>query len=87
MGASDSKDNNNLDLINEYTVLKTEYDQRFGEVTVYKHKKLNELVLVKEKIFDGQHSYEKTKDMANNRSKMNQDLVCSVIYSNCKIYH
>ena len=87
MGASDSKDNNNLDLINEYTVLKTEYDQRFGEVTVYKHKKLNELVLVKEKIFDGQASYQKTKDMANNRSKMNQDLVCSVIYSNCKIYH
>ena len=87
MGASDSKDNNNLDLINEYTILKTEYDQRFGEVTVYKHKKLNELVLVKEKIFDGQASYEKTKDMANNRSKMNQDLVCSVIYSKCKIYH
>ena len=87
MGGTESKDNNNLDLINEYTTLKTEYDQRFGEVTIYKHKKLNELVLVKEKIFDGQASYEKTKSMANNRSKMNQDLVCSVIYSNCKIYH
>lgn len=85
MGSTDSKDNNNLDLINEYTVLKTEYDQRFGEVTIYKHKKLNELVLVKEKIFDSQSTYERTREMANVRSKMNQDHVCSVIYSNCKI--
>lgn len=83
MGSDNSKQTNELDLANEYINLKTEYDQRFGEVTVYKHKRLNELVLVKDKIFDSSQLYEKFRQMAEIRSKMNHEHISTVIYSKC----
>lgn len=85
MGSTDSSNNNELDLVNEYINLKTEYDQRFGEVTIYKHRRVNELVLVKEKLFESRQQFEKFRDMAEVRSKLNHEYISTVIYSKCNL--
>ena len=85
MGANNAKSDNDLDLINEYIQLKTEYDHRFGEVMIYKHKRLNELVLVKEKVYENQKVYDINREMAKDRAKMNHEHISTIIYSNFNI--
>jgi len=46
---------------------------------------LNELVLVKEKLYESKQQFEKFRDMAEIRSKMNHEYISTVIYSKFQI--
>ena len=85
MGNENQKPTDELDLVGEYTQIRAEYDVRFGDVSIYKHKRLNEYVLVKEKIYENQKMLERHKEMASERSKMNHEHISTIIYTNFNV--
>ena len=87
MGSGSSRHEEELDLINEYQMVRTEYDQAHGEVIIYKNRFSSEEIMVKEKIYDNQELFTRQKNMAGVRSTLNRDHVFTLIYSKCKKFN
>jgi hypothetical protein len=86
MGSGHSKDEEEIDLINEYQMIRREFNQTLGEFTIYKHRNSNQHLLVKERVYETQSSFNKQREMAAVRCKLNQEHILTLIWSKCNIF-
>jgi hypothetical protein len=86
MGSGHSKDEEEIDLINEYQMIRTEFNQTLGEFTIYKHRNSTQHLLVKERVYETQSNFSKQREMAAVRCKLNQEHILTLIWSKCNIF-
>jgi hypothetical protein len=86
MGSGHSKDEEEIDLINEYQMIRTEFNQTLGEFKIYKHRSSNQHLLVKERIYETESSFNQQREMAAVRCKLNQEHILTLIWSKCNIF-
>ena len=82
MGSNNSQEDIENRFFQEYTLLRTEYDQRFGEANIYRSNHSNKKILVKEKIFENEKNFEEFKEKIRVRKALSSDNIASIIYSN-----
>ena len=82
MGAEESTVSQNMqrDFQQNYQLYRTEYDQRFGEIQVFKHSQTGDLVMLKEKWFQTKQEYEQFTQRAQQRTSIDLTHVASVKY-------
>ena len=87
MGSGHSRDEEELDLINEYQMVRTEYNQTHGEFTIYKNRNSNSYILVKERVYETQSAFNKQREMAALRKNLNAEHIFTLVWSKCNIFH
>lgn len=81
MGVSDSKEDQSNQLhLDDYYLIRTEFDQRFGEIQIFKNKHDSSLVLLKDKVFESKEKYESYKNEADIRKRINSSYICPLLY-------
>lgn len=66
--------------MDDHLLMRTEYDQRFGEITVYKDKSSEKLVLSKERVFESEDQFENYIKSVKLRSNIQGDNICPKVY-------
>jgi len=67
MGNSNSDFLNEEQLLSNYQLVSTEDDKRFGDIAIYKNKKSNDLVWIKEVILENENALEHYKSYKKNQ--------------------
>lgn len=80
MGTSESKNRSVESFLREYEEMRTEYDQRVGEVKIYRKIKNPEItVLIKEKWFEHSNGYQKFLRRVKKRRRINCENVAPIL--------
>lgn len=80
MGTSESKDRSIESFLREYEEVRTEYDQRVGEVKIYKKIKNPEIkVLIKEKWFEHAKAFQKFLRRVKRRRRISCENVAPIL--------
>lgn len=85
MGGDISKEEAESRFFDDYALVRAEYDERFGEINIYKAKRSSEIVLVKEKVFENKHRFETFKKESEIRRKLDPNFVSQIHYFNTDV--
>lgn len=84
MGGDISKEEAESRFFDDYVLVRAEYDERFGEINIYKSKCSSDIMLVKEKIFENKSKFESYKKESEIRRKLDSTFVSQIHYFNSK---
>jgi hypothetical protein len=84
MGGDISKEEAESRFFDDYVLVRAEYDERFGEINIYKSKCSSDIMLVKEKIFENKSKFESYKKESEIRRKLDPTFVSQIHYFNSK---
>ena len=80
MGSEQSKGKTIQDFLREYEEVRTEYDNRMGEVKIYKKLTNSEIqVMSKEKWFEQKSAYERFTKKIQKRQSLNSENVAPIL--------
>ena len=80
MGNESSFDKSPEDFLKEYELIRTEYDERFKEVKIFRSKnKQNKKIVTKERIFKNKEEADRFLKQANKRKALYNDNVARLL--------
>ena len=86
MGADISREEAESRFFDDYALVRAEYDERFGEINIYKAKRSSDIVLVKEKVFENKTKFENFKKESEIRRKLDPNFVSEIHYFNSNFF-
>lgn len=78
-GINFTKQQDKPSFTDDHVLVRTEYDQRFGDITVYKNKSTDSLVLAKEKVFENEDEFQLYLKNSKLRLVIKGDNICPIV--------